>query len=380
MNLHEYQTKSLLEREGIPVPQGAVAMTPDGARQIAIDLGLVVAVKAQVLTGGRGKAGGIRLAGNPDEAEDAAAHILGMDIKGHKVQRVLVEQASHIKAELYLAALIDRTSQQIMVMASSEGGMEIEEVAAHSPDKIRRIYADPFMGIRSYQCTRLAREVELPVALWPAFHRLVSKLHDALIKHDADLLEINPLVVNHGDQLVALDGKMTLDDNALYRQPEFGSELGSENQHPTEVEALNAGLNFVYLGGNVACLANGAGLAMATMDAVKYYGGDPANFLDLGGGSSVEQVTQAVRIMVRDPGVRALLVNVAGGITRCDEVAEGIAAAMDESETRIPFVVRLVGTNEAEAHRILEPYDVEFASRFSEAAMRVVELARESTA
>lgn len=286
MNLHEYQTKELLARQGVMIPQGAVASTLEQVRQLAADFLSPVVVKAQVLTGGRGKAGGIRLASNPDEAEQAAAAILGMDIKGHTVQWVLVEQAADIKTELYLAALIDRASQKIMVMESAEGGMDIEEVAATAPEKICKIYVDPFMGVRSYQITDLGREIHLSEQLWPAFRIFVTKLYQTLVKYDAELLEINPLIVDQRDQLIALDGKMTLDENALFRQAEVGSERSNEDLHPIEIEAQKAGLNFVYLGGNVACLANGAGLAMATMDAIKYYGGSPANFLDLGGGSS----------------------------------------------------------------------------------------------
>lgn len=380
MNLHEYQSKRLFARQGIAVPQGFTADSPAAARRIAEDFGQPVAVKAQVLIGGRGKAGGIRVAATPAAAEAAAADILGMDIRGHTVHRLLIEAASEIQSEIYLAALVDRESQRIMLMASGEGGMEIEEVAARSPEKIRRAYADPFMGVRDHQGIRLAKEVGLPPRLWSAFAVCTRRLHATLTAYDADLAEINPLIVDASGALLALDGKMSVDDSALHRQPELVEDVGAEEGNPFEREAQAAGLNFVYLGGDVACLGNGAGLAMATMDAIKHFGGNPANFLDIGGDASVDQVTKAIDIMTRDPAVRSLLVNVSGGITRCDEVAAGLAAAMDGSTSQVPFVVRLVGTNEEEAKAILAPYRIEYAETFSSAARRSVELARENGA
>ncbi len=377
MNLHEYQTKQLFARQGIAVPQGEVADSPAQAKEIAVALGPATAIKAQVLTGGRGKAGGIALAATPEEAESAAARILGMDIRGHTVQRVLVEEASRIRKEIYLAALIDREAQRIMLMASAEGGMEIEEVAAANPEKIKRVYADPLMGLHPYQGLQLAKEIGLESALWNPFAALSRQLFDTLVAQDADLAEINPLIINEEGSLVALDGKMSLDDNALARHPEWNVADLSENQHPLEVRAQEAGLNFVYLGGSVACLANGAGLAMATMDVVKYFGGEPANFLDIGGGATVDQVTQALEIMLSDPAVRSVLVNISGGITRCDEVARGLAAAIENTRIPIPFIVRLVGTNEEEAREILQAYDVEFVQTFTEVAQRAVAVARE---
>ncbi len=378
MNLHEYQTKQLFARQGIAIPQGEVADSPAQARQIATALGPATAVKAQVLTGGRGKAGGIAVAATPDEAASAAARILGMDIKGHVVRRVLVEEASDIRQEIYLAALVDRAAQRIMLMASAEGGMDIEEVAASHPDKIKRVYADPLMGLHQYQGLQLAKAIGLDAACWSAFATLAKQLFDALGVQDADLAEINPLIINAEGDLVALDGKMSIDDSALPRHPEWQGEDLAESGHPLEEQARAAGLNFVYLGGTVACLGNGAGLAMATMDAVKLFGGTPANFLDIGGGATIGQVTQALEIMLSDPAVRSVLVNISGGITRCDEVAAGLAAAIDNTGTRVPFIVRLVGTNEEEAHAILRPYDVEFVQTFTEVAQRAVAVAREN--
>ncbi len=378
MNLHEYQTKQLLAQQGISVPKGEVASSPDQVRAIAQTFDQAIAVKAQVLTGGRGKAGGIAVVNTPPDAAHAAARILGMDIKGHRVQHVLVEQAAQIAQEIYLAALVDRQTQRIMLMASAEGGMDIEEVAAAHPEKIRRVYADPLVGLHQYQGLTLAKAIGLASNHWFAFSLVAQRLFTALVTHDADLAEINPLVVDDQGQLLALDGKMSIDDNALGRHPEWQDEDLSASRHPLEVRGQEAGLNFVYLGGNVACLGNGAGLAMATMDAVKLFGGEPANFLDIGGGASITQVTQALEIMVSDPAVRSVLVNISGGITRCDEVATGIAAAITQTQTPIPFIVRLVGTNEEEAHAILQPYDVEFAQTFTDVAKRAVAVARES--
>lgn len=378
MNLYEFQTKQLFAQKGIPVPQGKTATSPQDVYHLARDLGPAVAVKAQVLTGGRMKAGGIRIATSPDEARSAAEDILGMDITGHRVHRVLVEKVADIAQEIYLGAIIDREAQRIMLMASAEGGIDIEEVAAAAPEKIRRVHADPFQGLRMYQGMQLAKEIGLPAAQWRAFMTLARTLFDTAVHFDADLVEINPLVITGEGQLLALDGKMSIDDNALPRQPQWEAGDEQASGHVLEQRADEAGLNFVYLGGNVACLGNGAGLAMATMDAVTYFGGQPANFLDIGGGATVAQVTQAIQIMTSDPAVRSLLVNISGGITRCDEVAQGLAAALEDEAARVPLVVRLVGTNEEEARAILAPCPVEFARTFTEVAQRAVTLAQEN--
>ncbi len=376
MDLFEFQAKALFRQKGIPVPLGETASTPAHARGLAAQYGAPVAVKAQVLTGGRGKAGGIKVAADPDAAEAAAAAILGMDIKGHTVRQVLVEAAADIAQEIYLGILIDRETQRLMVMASAEGGVEIEEVAARTPEKIRRAYADPLLGWRRYQGLGLAKALGLAPRVWPGFAAVTAQLFDAAVHFDADLAEINPLILDAQNQFVALDGKVSIDDNALPRQDALMPEEEGAGRHPLEAEARAAGLNFVYLGGNVACLGNGAGLAMATMDAVQYFGGQPANFLDIGGGASIAQVTAAVRIMTSDPAVQSLLVNVSGGITRCDEVAEGLAAAIRQADVAIPLVVRLVGTNEEEARAVLAPFHVNFVQTFTEAAQRAVAAAR----
>ncbi len=378
MDLFEYQTKQLFRQAGLAVPAGDVAATPLQARELAVRYGSAVAVKAQVLVGGRMKAGGIRLVSSPPAAAQAAQDILGMDIKGHTVRKVLIEARSEIVQELYLAAMVDRDAQRLMLMASAAGGIDIEEVASATPEKIRRVYVHPLLGLRSYQGMQLAKELELPDTLWPKFARVARSLFEALTANDAELAEINPLVIDARKEFVALDGKMSIDDNALPRQSHLVTAETEEPGNALERRAKAAGLHFVHLGGDVACMGNGAGLAMATMDAIQYFGGRPANFLDIGGGATIEQVTQALEIMTSDPAVKALLVNVSGGITRCDEVATGIAAALQQNHVGVPFVTRLVGTNEEQAREILAPYDVTFARTFTEAAQGAVNLAKEN--
>ncbi len=376
MDLFEYQTKQLFRQAGLTVPDGEVAATPMQARELAVQYGPAVAVKAQVLVGGRMKAGGIRIVSSPHEAEQAAQDILGMDIKGHTVHQVLVETGSEIVQEIYLAALVNRDAQRLMLMASAAGGIDIEEVASVTPEKIRRVHLHPLLGLRAYQGLQLAKELDLPGMLWPAFVRVSHGLYEAMTTHDADLAEINPLILNARNEFVALDGKMSIDDNALPRQSHLVTPEMEATGNALERRAKAAGLNFVHLGGDVACMGNGAGLAMATMDAIQYFGGRPANFLDIGGGATIEQVTQALEIMTSDPAVKSLLVNVSGGITRCDEVATGIAAAIEQNHVDVPFVTRLVGTNEEQAREILAPYKVAFARTFTEAAQDAVNLAK----
>ena len=376
MDLFEFQTKQIFRQAGINVPTGAVAETPTQAMDFATQYGPTVAVKAQVLVGGRMKAGGIRIVASPQEAEQAARDILGMEIRGHIVHRVLVESGSDIARELYLAALVDRDTQGLMLMASSAGGIDIEEVAATSPEQILRIYPHPLIGLRPHQSLQLGKKLGLPAILWPDFVRCCECLYQAMKDNDAELAEINPLIVNTEGEIVALDGKMSIDENALPRQAHLVSPESDVTDNNLEQRAKKAGLNFVHLGGDVACMGNGAGLAMATMDAIKYFGGSPANFLDIGGGATIEQVTQAIEIMTSDPAVKSLLVNVSGGITRCDEVAIGIAAAIEQDHIDVPYVTRLVGTNEEEAREILAPFDVTFVRTFTEAAQSAVELAK----
>lgn len=375
MNLHEYQSKRVFARYGIPIPRGEVAIDPAQAREIARNLGGKVVVKAQVLVGGRGKAGGIKLADDPDEAEVRADAILGMDIKGLTVGKVLVDQAADIRDELYLGLVIDRAQRRVVMMGSSEGGVDIEEVAAATPEKIIRIAIDPCIGFRTYQALELAMALGVPKELTKSFADIASGLYAAFMGSDASLAEINPLVVTGDGRLLAVDGKMSIDDNALFRHPNLAELRDISEEDPYEAEARRHGLSYVKLDGEIGCMVNGAGLAMATMDLTKFYGGSPANFLDVGGGATSERVAAALRIILSDENVKAVLINIFGGITRCDEVARGIIAAMQEVSTDVPMVVRLVGTNEEEGRAILADADMNTARTLPEAAQKAVEAA-----
>ncbi len=373
MNLHEYQAKRLFAEHGVPIPKGDVASTPDEARNTARELGGRVVVKAQVLTGGRGKAGGVKLANSPDEAEERAKEILGMDIKGFTVRKVLVDrQAPGIKQEIYLAVLIDRAARLPMMMASAEGGVDIEEVAATSPDKIFKVHIDPAIGLRGYQTTYMAAGMGLPAELWRDFHKIAASLYAAFVHNDASLAEINPLVITGENRLMALDGKMSIDDNALARHPRLVEMRDTDEEPPAEREARIHGLSYIQLEGNIGCMVNGAGLAMATMDIIKLFGGEPANFLDIGGGTETEGVTAALRIILTDKNVEAVLINIFGGIVRGDEVARGILGALQEVQTDVPIVVRLLGTNAEEGRAILAQAKLETATLLTEAAQKAV--------
>ncbi|NLF64885.1 MAG: ADP-forming succinate--CoA ligase subunit beta [Chloroflexi bacterium] len=373
MNLHEYQAKRLFAEQGVPIPKGDVATSAADAREIARELGGKVVVKAQVLTGGRGKAGGVKLASNPDEAEQRTSEILGMDIKGYTVRKVLIdEQAPGIEQEIYLAVLLDREKRLPMLMASAAGGMDIEEVAATTPEKIIRVHIDPNIGLRGYQTTYLASAMDLPPALWRDFHRVAFGLYEAFRRNDASLAEINPLVVTGANTLLAVDGKMSIDDNALYRHPRLAEMRDTEEEPPAEREARAAGLTYIKLDGEIGCMVNGAGLAMATMDMIKLYGGEPANFLDIGGNATPESVSAAFRIILSDPNVKAVLVNIFGGIVRGDEVAQGIVDALKDVTTDVPMVVRLLGTNAEEGLQMLEAADMQTARTLTEAAQKAV--------
>ena len=373
MNLYEYQAKRLFAEHGVPIPDGDVAASPDEARALARELGGEVVVKAQVLTGGRGKAGGVKLADDPDEAEELAGQILGMDIKGHTVHKVLVdEQAPGIEQEIYLAVLIDRDKRQPMIMASAAGGVDIEQVAAESPEKIFRVHVDPAVGLRGYQSTYLAAGMNLPRDLWRDFHKIVSGLYETFIANDASLTEINPLVITGENTLLAVDGKMSIDDNGLYRHPRLAEMRPTEEEPLAEREARAAGLSYIKLDGEIGCMVNGAGLAMTTMDIIKLYGGEPANFLDIGGAATPESVTAALRIILSDPNVKAVLINIFGGIVRGDEVARGIVQALEQVETDVPMVVRLQGTNAEEGLQILEAVDMITAKTLTDAAQKAV--------
>jgi len=373
VNLHEYQAKRLFAEHGVPIPRGDVALSPKEARDLSRELGGKVVVKAQVLTGGRGKAGGVKLANRPDEAEAIAKEILGMNIRGLTVRKVLIdEQAPGIVQEIYLAVLIDRGRRLPMMMASAEGGVDIEEVAAKMPERIFKVHIDPTIGLRQYQTTYLATGMGLPSELWRDFHKLAAGLYDCFVANDATLTEINPLVISGEGKLMALDGKMSIDDSALARHPRLAEMRDIDEEPAAEREARLHGLSFIKLDGNIGCMVNGAGLAMATMDIIKLKGGDPANFLDIGGGTTAEGVKAALGIILSDPNVEAILINVFGGIVRGDEVARGVLSALEELNSDVPLVVRLLGTNAEEGLAILAAAEMETANHLTEAAEKVV--------
>ena len=378
MNLHEYQAKRLFAEHGVPIPNGEVAHTPAEAREIAERLGGVI-VKAQVHTGGRGKAGGVKLGRTPDEAEAAAEQILGMDIKGFTVGTVLLDElAPGIEKEIYLAVLIDRANRRPMIMASAAGGMDIEQVAEETPEQIIKVHIEPSLGVRGFQSTYVASRMGLPKELWRDFHKLLSGLYACFKANDASLTEINPLVITGEGKLLAVDGKMTIDDNALYRLEKVAAMRDVAEEPDAEKQAREAGINFIKLDGNIGCMVNGAGLAMTTMDVTKLFGGEPANFLDIGGGAQAKQVAAALRIILSDPNVKAVLINIFGGITRGDEVAKGIVAALEQVKTNVPMVVRLAGTNAAEGRAILADAKMVTAVTLSDAAQKAVALAKGS--
>ncbi len=376
MKLHEYQSKRIFADYGVPIPDGDIATTPAEARAIAERIGKPVVIKSQVLVGGRGKAGGIKLAQTPDEAQGVAAGILGMEIKGLTVQKVLVDEAADIRAEIYLGAVLDRSARKVAIMASSEGGVEIEEVAAQSPEKIVTVHVHPLLGMQGFQARQLAFGIGLPREHIPAFTRIAQNLYQAFVESDASLAEINPLIVNGDNQLEAVDGKILLDDSALPRQKELASMRDPNEDSPTETEAREAGLSYIDLDGEIGCMVNGAGLAMATMDIIKLYGGNPANFLDIGGGAGADKVLAALRIILRDTRVKAVLINIFGGITRCDEVANGIVEAINSLNVKVPIVVRMVGVNEEEGRQILADSKLPSANRLSEAVQMAVAAAK----
>jgi succinyl-CoA synthetase beta subunit len=376
MKLHEYQSKQIFAKYDIPIPKGRVAVTADEARNIAQELGGRVVIKSQVLVGGRGKAGGIKLAKNPDEARDIAAQILTMDIKGLPVRKVLVDEAAGIEHEIYLGITNDRTAHKPVIMASAAGGVEIEEVARVSPEKITKVHIDALLGLREYQSRDLAVGIDLPKDYWKAFGQIAQGLWQAYLDCDATLAEINPLVITTEKRLLALDGKMVIDDNAMYRQIALNELRDTDIEAPAEIEARRYGLSYIKLDGNIGCMVNGAGLAMTTMDMIKLFGGEPANFLDIGGGASAEKVAAALRIILFDPNVKAVLFNVFGGITRGDEVAHGILTALSEVKTRVPMVTRLVGTNAEEGRKILANANMITAQTLAEAAQKAVAVAK----
>lgn len=370
MKLHEYQSKRLFAKYGVPIPRGEVASTSEKAKQIAEDLGGRVVVKSQVLVGGRGKAGGIKLAKNPTEAAKVAGDILSMHIKGLPVRRVLIDEAANIESEIYLGITTDRAARKPVMMASAEGGVDIEEVAQKTPEKIIRVSIDPLMGLMSHNALNLAISIELPRELWGEFEDIAYGLWKAYSQNDATLAEINPLVITSERRLLAVDGKMLIDDNAMFRHPEFEEMRDLDVEEETELEAKLYGLTYIKMDGNIGCMVNGAGLAMATMDIIKLFGGEPANFLDIGGGAGEEKVAAALRIILADSNVKTVLFNIFGGITRCDLVAKGILKAIEEVKPQVPMIVRLVGTNAEEGRALLAQTEMITADTLAEAAQK----------
>ena len=368
MNLHEYRSKEIFARYGLPVPRGRVVCGANEAREVAGWLGTPVVVKAQVLAGGRGKAGGIQMARTPDEAEQAAGRILGMRINGLLVRQVLIEEAVEVGEEVYLGLTIDRAARRVVMMASEEGGVEIEEVARTTPDKIVRTVIEPALGLRDFQVRGLAFQIGLDSSLVSGFVGIGRGLYQVFMDTDAFLAEINPLVVTRSGRFSGVDAKLVLDDNALYRHPDLVALRDEAGEDPLEREARQLGLSYIRLDGTIGCMVNGAGLAMATMDMVQRYGGAPANFLDVGGGANSSKVSAALRILLSDRNVKAVLLNVFGGITRCDEVAEGIVEALREVRPQVPVIARLVGTNEKEGNRTLLEAGITMAESLDEAA------------
>lgn len=375
MKIHEYQAKELFRAEGIPVPPGDLATNADEAHRAAQQYGKAVVVKSQVLVGGRGKAGGVKLAKDADEARRAAESILGMDIKGLTVDKVLVTEAVDIADEIYLAVIMDRATQRPLIMASAAGGVEIEQVARENPEAIHRLAVDPLYGVLPFQSRALASQLHKDFAVVKQIAAIVEKLYRVFVGVDASLAEINPLVVTTSGEVVAIDAKVNIDDNALYRQRSIEAMRDAAAEDPGEAEARKMGLSFVRLSGNVGCVVNGAGLAMATMDLVKTLGGEPANFLDIGGSSNPEKVVTALNIILGDANVKSIFINIFGGITRCDDVARGLVTAFERTNLELPVVVRLTGTNEEEAREILGKISLTTASTMDEGVEKAIELA-----
>ena len=388
MKIHEYQAKNILREYNIPVPRGEVADTPEKAKDIASSLKTRVVIKAQIHAGGRGKGGGVRLAQSPEDAFAAAKDILGMNLVTHQtgpegklVRKVLVEEAPEIKKELYLSVVVDRSRERecLVFMASEAGGMEIEEVARATPEKIIKAVVQPAVGFSPFQARKLSYGLGLvEKSQVSQFTNIVKGVYQVFIEKDASLVEINPLVITGEGNLMAIDTKINFDDDGLFRHPEIKELRDESEEEPLEVEAVNTGVNYIKLDGNVGCMVNGAGLAMTTMDLIKLAGGEPANFLDVGGGASAEQVEKAFRILTADPKVKVILVNIFGGILRCDRVATGLIEAAKKIEKKLPMVVRLQGTNVEEGRRLLQESDLAFevAEELYEAAQKAVELSK----
>ncbi|GAA4412897.1 ADP-forming succinate--CoA ligase subunit beta [Quisquiliibacterium transsilvanicum] len=385
MKIHEYQGKEILKRYGVPVPRGIPCFTVEEAVKAAETLGGPVwVVKAQIHAGGRGKGGGVKVTKSLDEVREWAGKILGMQLithqtgpEGQKVRRLLVEEGADISKELYLGMVVDRVTQRVTVMASSEGGMDIEEVAEHSPEKIHKVAVDPVNGLSDAEADGLSRKIGVPEGSLPKARAVLQGLYKAFWETDSSLAEINPLILTGSGDVIALDAKINFDSNALYRHPELVEMRDLDEEDPAEVEASKFDLAYIQLDGNIGCLVNGAGLAMATMDTIKLFGGEPANFLDVGGGATTEKVTEAFKIMLRNPNLKAILVNIFGGIMRCDVIAEGVVAASRAVGLKVPLVVRMKGTNEELGKKLLAESGLPIiaADTMADAAERVVQAA-----
>lgn len=380
MKLHEYQAKNLYAKYNIPIPKGRIAASASEARSLCEELGGKVVIKAQVLVSGRGKAGGVRLVKSPEEAEEATTNILSMKIKDLPVRKVLVDEAVSISKEIYLGITNDRVAQKPVLIASGAGGGDIEEGARKSPGKIAKMEVDPLLGLRDYQVRDIALSIDLPRQYWRPFGEIIYALWKVYIDCDAILAEINPLVITAENHLVALDAKIDLDENALFRHPDLADLRDIDGEDWSETQGRKFGVSFVKMDGDIGCMVNGAGLAMATMDIISHFGGKPANFLDIGGGASSEKVAAAIRLILADKNVRAILINVFGGITRCDEVAEGLVSACSEVATDVPLVVRLVGTNEEKARQILSGASLVYADSLVEGAKKAIALVNQEAA
>jgi len=376
MKLHEYLSKQIFAKHGVPIPEGEVAETPQEAQAAAEKIGLPVVVKAQVLVGGRGKAGGIKVAQTGEEARDHTEAILNLSLKGLPVRKVLIDEAAKIAEEIYLGITNDRAARKPVMMVSAEGGVDIEEVASRTPEKIIKCHIDPLMGLQNYQARDLAAGIDLSRQLWRAFGKIAYGLWEAYNDSDATLAEINPLVVTTEGDLLAVDGKMVLDDNALFRHPELAALRDTDVDAPAEIQAREHGLSYIKLEGNIGCMVNGAGLAMTTMDIIKLFGGEPANFLDIGGGASAEKVAAALEIILSDDRVETVLFNIFGGITRCDLVARGILEALETVDSDVPMIARLVGTNAKEGRQLLRDADMQTAATLAQAAEMAVAAAK----
>ncbi len=386
MNIHEYQGKEILRKYGVATPRGFPCFSADEAVEAAEKLGgKIWVVKAQIHAGGRGKGGGVKLAKSIGEVREFASNILGMTLVTHQtgpegrlVKRLLVEEGADIKKELYVGMVVDRSSQRVALMASSEGGMDIEEVAEHTPEKIHKVFIDPITGLKDSEAEGIARKIGIPEKSVPQARAFMQSLYKAFDECDASLAEINPLILTGDDRVIALDAKFNFDSNALFRHPEIVAMRDLDEEDPAEIEASKFDLTYISLDGNIGCLVNGAGLAMATMDAIKLYGGSPANFLDVGGGATTEKVTEAFKLMLKNPNLQAILVNIFGGIMKCDVIAAGVVAAARQVDLNVPLVVRMKGTNEDLGKKILAESGLPIiaADNMAEAAEKVVSAAR----